>query len=228
MIRVEPGVFTLNIPINTSKDVYYIKKKVLIDRPYYIGAYEITNSQWDTCYKAKGCTKASEAEGEEYKNHPVVHVNWHDALEFTTWLSKVTKETYRLPTEPEWAYAAHAGREYKGEEIEYDYTNVTEETTATKQTQPMGFNSRNKWGMFDVMGNVWEWTLTCWYASEENILKNEIPKDLNTPEACGTRIAQGENRSHVPDFISDTYNGGCATLRPAANLGFRVLKEIKL
>jgi hypothetical protein len=58
------------------------------------------------------------------------------------------------------------------------------------------------------------------------MLMNRTIKFLNTPDACTTRIARGETRSHIPDFISDTYNGGCATLRPAANLGFRLVREI--
>ena len=47
----------------------------------------------------------------------------------------------------------------------------------------------------------------------------------NDPEACSTRIVGGEHRAEVPDFVADTYNGGCAGLQPAANLGFRLVLE---
>ena len=83
----------------------------------------------------------------------------------------------------------------------------------------------NEIGFSDFQGNVWEWTLTCWYASKDKKLKNYSTAELNTPRACTTRIVQGENRSHIPDFIVDTYSGGCATLEPAANLGFRLVLE---
>ena len=113
-----------------------------------------------------------------------------------------------------------------GKEITYEYSAKSISSISQKQTKPLGSINSNKWGMYDFFGNVWEWTLSCWYSSQENMLKNRSIKELNNPSACTTRIARGETRAHIPDFITDTYNSGCATLRPAANLGFRLVREI--
>ena len=231
MIKIEKGNFTLNIPVYLSTKIVYVPKKVKIKKDYYIGKYEVTNRLWTQCYKEKGCEKEAFYKAASGKNNPSVRLNWHDAYQFSKWISKKTGDKYRLPTEEEWAYAAYMGDDSgdrnSDKEITYDYGSRSEESLASKMTRPAGSINKNKWGMNDFYGNVWEWTLTCWYGSEENMLKERTIKELNNPRACTTRITRGETRSHIPDFISDTYNGGCATLRPAANLGFRLVKEIK-
>jgi formylglycine-generating enzyme required for sulfatase activity len=229
LLRAPKGSFTLNIPIYYSNKIVYVKKKVTFKKGFSIGKFEVSNKLWNQCHKAKGCTKDAFYRAPEGHNNPSVRLNWHDAYQFTKWISKKTGEKYRLPTEEEWAYAAYMGDD-KGDrksdkEVTYDYGSASIESVAAKITKPLGSINKNAWGMHDFYGNVWEWTLTCWYGSEENMLKDRTPKELNNPGACTTRVTRGETRSHIPDFISDTYNGGCATLRPAANLGFRLVKE---
>lgn len=222
-VLVPPGKFDLFIPVPTFFQLEYVKKEVRISKAFEIGKYEVSNAQWNACFKAGGCRHEARIEEGESRDNPVVRVSWHDAFQFSVWLSKVSGKKYRLPTEEEWSYAVQTGKSHRAVEIEYDYSQPNE---IVKRTKPRGSYPENEWGVSDYLGNVWEWSLSCWYASEENILKEEKPEHLNSPEACFTRIALGENRSHVPDFISDTYSGGCATLRPAANLGFRLVREL--
>jgi formylglycine-generating enzyme required for sulfatase activity len=230
LVKIKKGNFTLNIPVYLSTKIIYIPKKVELKKDYYIGKYEVTNKLWTQCYKDKGCEKEAFFKSKAGVNNPSIKLNWHDAFQFSKWISKKTGDTYRLPTEEEWAYAAYMGNDSSDrksdKEVTYDYGSRSEEALASKMTKPVGSINKNAWGMNDFYGNVWEWTLTCWYGSEENMLKKRTIKELNNPRACTTRITRGETRSHIPDFISDTYNGGCATLRPAANLGFRLVKEI--
>jgi formylglycine-generating enzyme required for sulfatase activity len=231
MIKIPKGSFILHIPVTDLNKISYLKKEVTFDKPFYIGKYEVSNKIWNQCFKDKGCSKSAFFSSEEGLQNPSVRLNWHDAYQFSKWISKKTGHKYRLPTEEEWSYSASMGEEKisseLGSEQTYDYSNKSMKAISEKLTLPIGSINSNKWGMHDFFGNVWEWTLTCWYNSSENILKERSIKELNTPAACSTRIARGENRSHIPDFISDTYSGGCATLRPAANLGFRLVKEIQ-
>ena len=67
--------------------------------------------------------------------------------------------------------------------------------------------------------------MACYALAEERLRGPQRAAELNDPQRCVTRITGGEHRAHVPDFIADTYNGGCATLKPAANLGFRLVLE---
>lgn len=229
LVHIPKGSFSINIPIYYSDKIEYVAKDVVFADDFYIGKYEVTNALWDECFKEKGCNKSSFYRAKEGRNNPSVRLNWHDAFRFTKWYSKKTGKKFRLPTEEEWAYAAYMGKEKLAKlsqnEITYDYSGKSAMAIAEKVTVPVGSINKNDWGMYDFYGNVWEWTLTCWYSSRENMLKKRTIAELNTPKACTTRIARGETRSHIPDFISDTYNGGCATLRPAANLGFRMLQE---
>lgn len=224
-VKVPPGKFTIYIPTSSTTGLEYIKKDVEFKKGFSIGKYEVTNAQWNQCYKEKFCSKKARVKKGEKGNHPVVRLNWHQARAFSIWFSKKLKKTVRLPTEEEWAYSMNRGKDYREEVYNYNYKSFDAVKNPPKITLPIGSINKNEWGIYDYEGNVWEWTLSCWYASEENILKKRTPESLNNSRACTTRVVQGENRSHIPDIIADTYNGGCATLRPAANLGFRLLME---
>jgi formylglycine-generating enzyme required for sulfatase activity len=225
MIEIPAGNFDLKIPILTSFSVDYVTKPISFNQPFLIGEYEVSNELWNLCYQDKGCNVEAKIEPGESLNHPAVRVNWHQAYQFTKWISQKTGRKYRLPTEEEWSYAAHHGKSHYETIAIYDYSSLSPLEQEKKITKPLGFYEKNDWGIADTNGNVWEWTLSCWFASEENILKERSTKELNSPSACFTRIAMGETRSHIPDFIYDTYNGGCASLRPAANLGFRLILD---
>ena len=229
MVEIPKGVFTMQIPVYYLNKIVYIKKEVEFKQNFFIGKYEVSNHLWNQCYRDKGCSKDAFYNSDEGLKNPSVRLNWHDAFEFSKWISKSTGKKYRLPTEEEWVYSAVLGDESTkidfDKEVIYDYNSAVISGIAEKITKPIGSINSNKWGMYDFLGNVWEWTLTCWFSSRENILKERSISELNSPSACTTRIARGETRSHIPDFISDTYSGGCATLRPAANLGFRLVRE---
>jgi len=114
-------------------------------------------------------------------SHPVINVSWNDAVEFIKWLSKKEGKAYRLPTEAEWEYCCRAGSgthfssgdslaslkgfgnmldaSYKGK-----YTNNDDKVyqpfpfdDGFVYTSPVGRFKANKYGLFDMHGNVWEW-----------------------------------------------------------------------
>lgn len=115
------------------------------------------------------------------ENHPVVCVSWNDAVAYAEWLSKETGQSYRLPREVEWEYAARAkttGARYWGEDSNSacQYANVADQaakqtfsdlkiaialhkcTDGSIYTAPAGSFAANRWGLKDILGNVWEWT----------------------------------------------------------------------
>ncbi len=83
--------------------------------------------------------------------HPVTCMNWDDAQEYVSWLSRRTGERYRLPTEGEWERAA--GGSPRG---------CYEDRTRKRGTCPVGSYGSNDAGLSDMVGNVWEWTTDCW------------------------------------------------------------------
>ena len=85
-------------------------------------------------------------------------MNWYDAVEYAEWLAAQTGQVYRLPTEAEWEYAARAGTEtafWWGDSIATDQANYGGNHNATV---PVDWFQPNPWGLYQVHGNVWEWT----------------------------------------------------------------------
>ena len=105
-------------------------------------------------------------------NHPVVGVSWFEALAFCAWLSEVTGKTVRLPNEEEWEYAARGiqGLQYAwGDDFSENLGNT--EKTGLERTSAVGLFPRGEaFGLHDMTGNVWEWTVNRW------------GKDLGSPQ----------------------------------------------
>ncbi|RKZ73618.1 MAG: hypothetical protein DRQ57_13780 [Gammaproteobacteria bacterium] len=100
-------------------------------------------------------------------NHPVVCVSWNDAVAYTKWLNEQTGQPYRLPTEAEWEYAARAGTKtdyWWGNEIDKSQANYG---MNLKQTSPVGDYKANPFGLYDTVGNVWEWCTDNWHENYE-------------------------------------------------------------
>ncbi len=113
-------------------------------------------------------------------DHPVVCVSWNDANAFADWLSKETGRKFRLPTEAEWEYAARAGSDGiffwgNDESMACVYANVADKghdwkfyfpcDDGFKFTAPVGSYKPNAFGLYDMLGNVWEWCADI-YASD--------------------------------------------------------------
>ncbi|MDL2271679.1 formylglycine-generating enzyme family protein [Desulfovibrio sp. OttesenSCG-928-I05] len=139
-------------------------KAAIADKAFYLGIYEVTQEQWTAVMGAEN--NPSRFKG---PHHPVEHVSWDEAQEFIRRLnSKEGHERYRLPTEMEWLYALFSG-------AEPSYSSQQEPTTwaaandffgdhawfyknAEDPTHPVGQKKPNRYGIYDLAGNVHEWT----------------------------------------------------------------------
>jgi formylglycine-generating enzyme required for sulfatase activity len=149
-------------------------------------------------------------------SHPVLCVSWNDARSYAQWLSKKTGRRYRLPTEAEWEYAARAGSvsaRYWGEEPVQacQFANVADQsrfqtwgfgqkhecTDGHYYTAPAGGYAPNRFGLYDMLGNAWEWTEDCWNASYAG-----APADGSAwlTGDCAQRVARGGSWTTVPRF----------------------------
>jgi sulfatase modifying factor 1 len=103
--------------------------------------------------------------------HPVVLVTYDDAVAYCSWLSSELGRTARLPTEAEWERAARAGVDGQrypwGNDIDGSRGNYLTDAAAKRQrgTRPTGTYAPNAYGLYDVIGNVWEWVAD-WYSSD--------------------------------------------------------------
>ncbi len=158
------------------------RHQVTISQWFYIGKYEVTQAQWQAVMSSKPS---------DFKNCggncPVEQVSWDDVKEFIERLNARRDEnTYRLPTEAEWEYAARAGTtgDYAGnlDEMAWYYKN------ARNTTHPVGTKSPNAWGLYDMHGNVFEWVRD-WLS--ESYYSQSPSEDPPGPGSGSYRVLRG-------------------------------------
>ena len=96
----------------------------------------------------------------------MINVSWLDAQKYIDWLTNRTGQEYRLPSEAEFEYAARGGtntRYYWG-----DWPEPSRANLGSNITTPVGTYPPNDFGLYDMIGNVWEWTADCWHPNYEN------------------------------------------------------------
>ena len=130
---------------------------VVFTNSFAIGKTAVTQGQW----------KAVMGNNPSHFSHcgddcPVETVSWDDAQAYVKKLSQMTGKTYQLPSEAEWEYACRAGQrnEYCGGD-DADIV-LWYEDNSGKKTRPVAGRQPNAWGLYDMSGNVWQWTEDCW------------------------------------------------------------------
>jgi len=208
---------------------------VKIDREFYLGTTEVTQAQYLKIMNVNPSVAKTS------KDCPVNRVSWQEAIEFCRKLSEFPTEkaagrVYSLPTEREWQYAARAGSEFL-----FPYGNDDEMRAAEvavcrdiytnalpKGVQPVGKKNPNAWGLYDVLGNVWEWVQDSWSASQD-----QSPSSV-VASSSAAAVEKGENRIIVGggwdnDFrmcnLAARYSA--PPTRVADNIGFRVRCETR-
>jgi formylglycine-generating enzyme required for sulfatase activity len=162
-----------------------------------------------TSWRSPGLTQA--------ESHPVLCVSWNDARAYAQWLSSKAGKRYRLPSEAEWEYAARAGSvsaRHWGDDPDQAcrFANVADQsrfqtlgfgqrhecTDGHYFTAPAGGYTPNRFGLHDMLGNVWEWAEDCWNASYA-----AAPADGSAWLAgdCAQRVIRGGSWSSVPRFV---------------------------
>ncbi len=216
------------------------QRVISITRPFAVGIYEVTMGQWDACVEEGGCSTRPSDNGWGRGDRPVIMVSWNDAQEYVAWLSEKTGETYRLPTESEWEYFARADSRspwiggdpaavcnfgnIAGLETGFDWQHEACEDKVAVGTVPVGAFLPNRAGLFDVIGNVAEWTADCL-----NLSYLDAPTD-------GSAWTRGICSSHMTRGGSWVTGSRDIRLSSRFNLkngdrndftGFRVVREIR-
>ncbi len=227
VFTLSDGVRKVNRFFASSIPVEYIPELVLIEikngaekSQIYVGKYEVTLEQWKYCYQSGGCSYMPKTLASAKDDHPVTGVNWADVNEYIKWLSKNTKEEYRLPTAKEWAFIADDVVDNSDEKLfddprlawAADYINYEQKSRVTKTIGSFG---ENRFGIYDLSGNVWEWASDCWQSSDEKL----------KTKSCRTRVILGEHQGAMSDFIRNPIAGGCSIGLVPSNLGFRIIKS---
>ncbi len=128
-----------------------------IARAYYIGKYEVTQREWTDVMGTNPSVFQGRRVVDDATRHPVDSVTWEDAQRFIVKLNQMEQTTgYRLPTEFEWEYAARAGARADPSWDEIREL-AWEQDIEHASTHLVGTKKPNAWGLYDMLGNVWEW-----------------------------------------------------------------------
>jgi len=186
---------------------------------FEIGAYEVTQAQ----YEAIMGYNPSYFQGTDKENNPVEYVTWYDAREFCMNLSAQTGRTFTLPSEAQWEYACRAGSTTlytfgDDEGLLGDYRANSSDGTA-----PVGTKLPNAWGLYDILGNVYEWCLDSWHSDYTGAPTDGSAWD---PETGFYRVIRGGswvNNENEPGYFQSEYRAYNGPRRRETFVGFRVV-----
>ena len=171
--------------------------------------------------------------------HPVVCISWSDAAAYAAWLAQITGEDYRLPSAAEWEYAARAGTDtpwYWGSAVEDQclHANAADEaidfpwSAACNDNHPktslVGLLRPNAFGLYDVLGNAWEWVQDCFHWSYDG-----APADGAAWEGgdCPARVMRGASWASTPKFLRAAHRAGERADFRSDYTGFRVARTLR-
>jgi len=216
MVLVPSGSFQMGSPPGAPmrQDEEW-PHRVTLTRSFRIAATEVTQAQWETLMD----WNRSRRKGDDL---PVTSLSWKDAREFCARLSEKEGVAYRLPTEAEWEYACRAG--------------ATETVTATERpdvawyadnsdgaTHPVALKEPNAWGLFDMLGNVAEWTLDP-YAPYPRVEEDEDPTG---PAEGNTKVVRGGAWRSFAPAVRCAARTGTPTSYQLHYVGLRVVQEVR-
>lgn len=216
MVSLAGGTFLMGSPDNEANRTGNEGPQRDVTLPAFsISKTEVTWDQWQKCVDAEGC---GAAQGRGEGSHPVTGVSWNDASGYASWLSQTSGQTYRLPSEAEWEFAARGGTNtayWWG--ASYPGQGVT--SGAARDTSGLPANA---FGVVGMLGNVREWVADCYvnnYADAPRDGRAVTSGDCNRPVVRGGSFKTGAAEHRAASrarFRKSTKDSG---------LGFRVVAD---
>lgn len=166
---IPAGSFWMGSPEGVGYDDEHPRHRVTFRHGFQMAAVPVTNAQYALFDPGKEPERWKGVAAKELPHHPRVNVTWYEAVAFCRWLAAAFEWApgARLPTEEEWEHACRAGREtaYWSGDDEADLARVGwYDANSGRRTHRVGEKPANPWGLYDVHGNVWEWTASEGYS----------------------------------------------------------------
>jgi len=273
MVLIPSGKFEMGSHTNTSRTKNEKPLHTVHIRAFKMMSKEVTFEQYATYARDRGKRSTFEIHGYGSKDvledeawgrgkRPIIHVNWFEAQDFARWISTKTGKRFRLPSEAEWEYAARSASEsnyswgdnincsqarfgdhsYRHQRFHKDYPCKSKDGTYTVASfQP------NAYGLYDMHGNVAEWTQDCWNIptvsdrwnaalKAENIYDSEM-NDYNAAPTngkawihghCFAKVYRGGSWLDSRKQLRNTYRAGTLPEYGAATIGFRLVQDLEV
>lgn len=237
-----------------AKDDERPRHRVTIARPFAVGTYEVTRGQFEKFIDSTGHDAGNSCHGYEDGNwqgkwedkvgrnwrtpgyaqdakHPVVCINWYDAKRYVQWLSETTGKRYRLLTEAEWEYLAYAGKV----SLSHDTANYGAEAHCCTSlasgkdrwltTAPVGSFAPDALGLYDVLGNAWEWLEDC-YNDNYNGASTDGSARTSNCSLADRRSVRGGGWGDPARLLRVTYRLRSPVAGRYFGLGLRVARDL--
>jgi formylglycine-generating enzyme required for sulfatase activity/class 3 adenylate cyclase len=234
MIAIPGGEYKMgsqntNTPYDFSKPLIKVPTLLVSQHPITKAQWKVV-AQWNTINRT--LKKITNKKGA--MNSPVVSISWHDAVEFCDRLSSRTNSNYRLLTESEWEYVCRAGSStpfFTGETISATYANYDARISSSREEKGLYrqevtpvdyFKYPNRFGLFDMHGNVWEWCLDNW---NEKYFHLSSDREMWYSELVSRRVIRGGSFRSEPSCCTSNYRQG--NDEPAENIGFRIARDLR-
>jgi len=209
---------------------------------FWMGKYEVTNAQYRK-YKASHDSKGYKDKSLNGDKQPAVYVSWEDGKDFVRWLERQNggRFTFRLPAEAEWEYACRAGAKtarYWGDDPDdaCRYANVHDRTSRRVNkfgwtrhncddgfavTAPVGSFESNRFGLYDMLGNAWEW---CEDIYSKDAYRKHQRNNPISKYGGSLRVLRGGSWSYGPGGVRCAGRGNNAPGGRNNSVGFRLVR----
>lgn len=215
MVYVQGGTFTMGATLEQKNDAYgwELPAHGITLNSYYIGETEVTQALW----QAVMGTNPSYNKG---SNYPVERVSYDDCKKIISKLNSLTGQSFRLPTEAEWEYAARGGNKSRG----YKYAGSNNVLSVAWYTEDSGdythvvkCKSPNELGLYDMSGNVLEWC-NDWYGDYSSYSQT----NPQGPSSGSNRVYRGGSYHGIERCCRVSYRNYDTPSRSRSNLGLRL------
>ena len=244
-VLIPAGSFVMGSPESETGRQWNEKRhRVIISKSFYMGETEVTQGQWDRL------VSPNPSSFKLGKNYPVDTVSWNQAMQFIAFLNRFEKtQKYRLPTEAEWEYACRAGssQDFSSGPITtvgcnkmepalvknawYCYNSGLGNPPRDFKPHPVKQLKPNKWGLYDMHGNVQEWVLDA--CKWRNILRARVGVITDTYEdnivdplsrKGDHRVIRGGGWHQSPKYQRSAWRGYYKPVAKRNSLGFRLVR----
>ncbi len=232
MARIPSGCFMMGDHFNEGKKDELPVHKVCFSEDFFMDLHEVTNAEYGECLDAGKCsppqeesshTRKSYFRDAAYGDYPVIYVDWKQARNYCEFAGK------RLPTEAEWEYAARGGLSGKrypcGNSISKNDANYYHAEQDPQDTSQAGKYPPNGYGLFDMGGNVGEWTAD-WYGPDYYKLcaDNKTANNPKGPDSGDWRVLRGGSWDYKDDLRTAARDHMFSSME-TDNYGFRCARS---
>jgi len=231
MVVIPAGDFIMGAPVTERGHQAWEEPRhtVTIGKPLAVSKFELTFDDWDACVAYGDCDPNIVDGGFGRGRQPVIEVTWNDAQRYAAWFSRMTGKSYRLLSEAEYEYAARAGTETAypwGEDVGKNNADCggCGSQWDGKQPAPVGSFAANRFGLYDMAGNVWEWVQDCMHYGYDG-----APADGSAWARggdCNYHLMRGGGFGSGPQLIRSASRIGTPVGNRGTNLGFRVARVL--